>query len=329
MYAQHPGDLFFGASPNDIELRRVPAEQVIHLFDREEPGQIRGIPRLSRILLRAHDLDGYDDATALRMNLAAMFALFVTSPDESAGPLAGMDGQPDDLVFEPGTIATLNPGETITAASPPDIGANYKDFVRAAHLMLAAGSGVTYEQLTGDLSQVNYSSIRAGLIEFRREVRSLVHTTVVPTFCRRIWVQFLRQGALAGVFDLPNFATDPLTATSACWIPQGFDWVDPQKETAAARDAVRAGFRTRRSVVLEQGDVPAEVEEEFAEEQAAADSLGLIFDTDVRNVPAANPSTPRTELLTPAPETPTAPAPAPAPAPPAQPKKAARGPRRG
>lgn len=319
MYAQHPGDVFYGASQADIELKRIPAEQIIHLFEREEPGQMRGTPRLSRILLRAHDLDAYDDATALRMALASMFALFVTSPDESAGPLAGMDGSPDDLVFEPGTIATLNPGESITAATPPDIGAAYKDFVRAAHLMLAAGSGVTYEQLTGDLSQVNYSSIRAGLIEFRREVRSLIHTTVVPVFCRRVWVEFLRTGALAGAFALPQFAADPLKAVKACWIPQGFDWVDPQKETAAARDAVRAGFRTRRSVVLEQGDVPAEVEEEFAEEQAAADKLKLVFDTDVRAVPAANPSTPRTELLTPKPETPGAPQPK-------APAQAARGP---
>jgi len=319
MYPQHPGDLFYGSSPTDIELRRVPAEQVIHLFEREEPGQIRGIPRLSRILLRAHDLDAYDDATVLRMNLAAMFALFVTSPDESAGPLSGMDGQPDDLVFEPGTIATLRPGEQITAAQPPDIGAHYADFVRAGHLMLAAGTGTTYEQLTGDLSRVNYSSIRAGLIEFRREIRSLIHTTIVPAFCRRVWVAFLRTAALAGAIELPEFATDPLGAVSACWIPQGFDWVDPQKETAAARDSVRAGFRTRRSVILEQGDVPADVEAEFAEEQKAARALNLVFDTDVTAVPAANPSTPRTELLTPGPTEPGQKPPA------KQPQQAARG----
>jgi lambda family phage portal protein len=190
--------------------------------------------------------------------------------------------------------------------------------------MLAAGTGTTYEQLTGDLSRVNYSSIRAGLIEFRREVRMLVHTTIVPAFCRRVWVAFLRQAALAGAVELPEFGTDPLGATSACWIPQGFDWVDPQKETAAARDSVRAGFRTRRSVILEQGDVPADVEAEFAEEQAAEKALGLIFDTNVTAVPAANPSTPRTELLTPAPTAPPASEPGPPP-PAAPPQRAARG----
>jgi len=58
-----PGD------PNDLiqaDLRPVPVDAVIHLFDPLRPGQIRGVPLLTQALIKLHDLDTFDDATLLR-----------------------------------------------------------------------------------------------------------------------------------------------------------------------------------------------------------------------------------------------------------------------
>ena len=70
--------------------------------------------------------------------------------------------------LEPGTLQILEPGEDIKFSDPADVGGSYSEFLRTQFRAVAAAIGITYEQLTGDLTGVNYSSIRAGLLEFRR-----------------------------------------------------------------------------------------------------------------------------------------------------------------
>jgi len=74
--------------------------------------------------------------------------------------------------LEPGTFQVLFPGENVTLSKPEDDG-GFENFIRVAVRSFAIGAGVTYEQATGDLKGVNYSSIRAGLLEFRRKCEQL------------------------------------------------------------------------------------------------------------------------------------------------------------
>ena len=63
---------------------------------------------------------------------------------------------------------------------------------------IAAGMGITYEQLTGDLTGVNYSSIRAGLLEFRRRCEQFQHQVIVFQMCRPIWQTWIDAAILSG-----------------------------------------------------------------------------------------------------------------------------------
>ena len=64
--------------------------------------------------------------------------------------------------LEPGTMQRLKPGQDVRFAEPADAGSSYEGFFRNQLRAVATAAGVTYEQLSGDLTQVNYSSIRAG-----------------------------------------------------------------------------------------------------------------------------------------------------------------------
>lgn len=64
---------------------------------------------------------------------------------------------------------------------------------------IAAGLGLPYELVSGDLEGVTYSSIRAGLIEFRRRVEQLQHNVVVHLFCRPVWERFVRLAVLTAI----------------------------------------------------------------------------------------------------------------------------------
>ena len=300
LYRSHPEDGILAPMSGNGGLAtvRVDAAEVIHLFRPLRPGQIRGEPWLARALVKLNELDQYDDAELVRKKTAAMFAGFVTrlSPEDN---LLGEGSANADGValagLEPGTMQILEPGEDIKFSSPADVGGSYAEFLRMQFRAVAAAMGITYEQLTGDLTQVNYSSIRAGLLEFRRRVEALQHGVIVHQLCRPIWQAWMAQVVLEGALTLPGFARGDATQQRAFlavkWIPQGWQWVDPLKEADAMKAAIRSGLMSRSEAISANGYDAEDVDREIAADNARADELGLVFDSDPRHeLPTAAPA---------------------------------------
>ena len=63
MHPTHPGDGIFNMG---AQLRRVPAEQILHLFQPLRPGQIRGVPFTSPVLVEMFNRARLDDAVMER-----------------------------------------------------------------------------------------------------------------------------------------------------------------------------------------------------------------------------------------------------------------------
>src|SRR5690606_22387542 len=139
----------------------------------------------------------------------------------------------------------------------------------------AAAIGITYEQLTGDLSGVNYSSIRAGTLEFRRFCESVQHLVMIRQFCRPIMDAFLRHVHASGVMDLPGYEEDPRPYHHVEWQPPGWAWVDPLKDAQGALMLLNAKLRSRTSIVAEHGEDFFDVANEIAEEEAFMRARGI------------------------------------------------------
>ncbi len=276
LFREHPGEGSFGESV------RVPANDVLHIYRPLRPGQIRGVPWLSSVLLKLYELDQYDDAELVRKKTAAMFAGFITRLDPEANIMGEGESNEQGIALsglEPGTMQLLDPGEDIKFSEPSDVGGSYEAFMKQQLRAIAVGTGITYEQLTGDLTGVNYSSIRAGLIEFRRRCGMLQHNIMVYQFCRPVWDRWLELAILSGELDVGEKG-----AKEVKWIAQGFDWVDPLKDQQAQQMAVRNGFKSRAEVVSEMGYDVEEIDQEIAEDQKRANSLNLMFDSDCKGL---------------------------------------------
>jgi lambda family phage portal protein len=279
---------------------RIPADQVLHVYKPVRIGAVRGEPWFSRALVRLYDYDQYTDAELMRKKVAAMFAAFITEPDPeypvlpSSGDLGDQNltiprMQPPGVslaTLEPGTVQNLRPGEDVRFSTPADVGPNFESFGRSALREIAAAAGLTYEQLSNDLSGVNYSSIRAGLLAFRRKVEALQHQMIVFSFCDPIWRYWVNTAMTAGIIKARDFRKNTPDYYRVKWIAPGWTWVDPEKEVNADKIAVRAGFKSLPQVISERG---YDIEEIIAETKAAydlADKAGIIFDTDVRQTSA-------------------------------------------
>ena len=283
---EHPGESLPMSGAGGFETVRVPADEVLHIYQVERPGQIRGTPKPAVVLVRLFEFDGYEDAEAVRKHFAAMIGGFIIDAAADQVPFGtdkGRDANQAPIMgLEPGTFPILRPGQDVKFSAPADVGSTYGEWTRQQLRAIAAGLGVTYEQLTGDLSNVSYSSIRAGLVEIRRSLEQLIWQLFVFQFCRPVINRWMDYAVASGALEIPDYARNRARYLDVAWRAQRWPWVDPMKDVMAEKEAVRAGFKSRDSVVAELGDDPEAVDREIAEGNRRADTLGLVLDTDPR-----------------------------------------------
>lgn len=283
--SDHPGDYPFGAGAVNNKTVRVPAEDVIHLFRQERPGQTRGVPWIASAIMKMHHLNGYTEAEVIAARAEACRMGFITSPEDDVLT----DGEQDNVQvtnFEPGLITRLQPGESYTDSKPTRPGGQFEPFVRMMLHSLSAGLGVSYATLSRDYSQANYSSGRLALLDDRDNWRVL-QQWMIEHFHMPVFEEWLDLAVLSGELRLPGYEANPELFRAVRWTPRGWQWVDPAKEMAAYKDAVRCGFTTLTDVIAQQGGDIEDVMLARQRELQMASDLGLVLDTDPHEVDAA------------------------------------------
>lgn len=272
LFPDHPGDRVTWRN-YAYESEFYPADQVAHIYREDRPGQGRGVPWASSVMIRHKDLNDYLSNQLLRQKLAACYVAFVTEPEPPPGLNTKKSRPPTHL--EPGAIEILPTGRDMRFASPPGV-EGYESVVKLHLHEIAAGWGISYEALTGDLKEVSFSSGRMGWIEMYRNVDTWRWNMLVPMLLDTVADWFRLGMELAG-------EGEPTRAVSAVdWTPPKRDMIDPAKEMEAYRIAVRAGFMTRSQVLRQLGEDPDVVHALFKSDNDTADNLGLVFDTDAR-----------------------------------------------
>lgn len=281
LFDRHPGEIGLPLKP--LKSRRIPADDLLLVFEKKRAGQVRGIPRLAPVLLKLRDLDDYEDAELMRKKIEACFTAFVTSADPNRA--LGQNGEnrssgevltlrPRSTKVSPGSIERLAPGETVEFGHPTPSGDD--GFTRRQQRAVAAVGGVTYEMLTGDLSQVNYSSARVGLLDVRAAAEQWRWLTFVPGFLGPIAKRWLLLAALAG-----KAKKDAVLE----WTTPRWDWVDPVKDAKGELLEIASGLKSWSESVRRRGYDPDTVLEEIAAEREEFARLGISLTFDTAIVP--------------------------------------------
>lgn len=271
----HPG----GKTPH-WETVEIPARYMLHLFRQDRPGQVRGVPDLAPVMTRLRMLDEYEDAALAQAIVQACVAAFVTSEaDDNDGPLEGGDDKRQRKIT-PAMIERLRPGEKVDFLEPTGTSA-FADFARHQLRAVATGLGLTYDLMTGDLTQANYSSLRAGRLAFKRRLEQLQWTLLIPRLCQPMWDAFVTAAQADGALP-PRPGPWPVE-----WAPPRFEMVDPLKDSIAIQMQLRLGLISWGQAVAEMGWDPAKQAAELALWNAKHDELGLILDGDARRTAKA------------------------------------------
>jgi len=279
LYHNHPGATSISTIGDYGKYSRVAANEVVHLYRRDRPNQEIGVSWLAPAIITLRELDIYEDAYLKRQQIANLHAAFVHTEDDIDTEAEQYTDLAEGLV--PGSIYLMRPNRSVEFNSPPPAG-DYGPYTMENLRRVAAALGITFESLTGNLSEVNFSSARMGWQEMGRNVDAWRWNLFIPTFCGTVSKWFA------------NTTTIDTTA-AAEWTPPARMMVDPAREMPPIKEAIRSGLMTLSDAIRGQGYEPTRHLQQMAVDAALIDSLGLVLDSDPRNDAARLPSTETTD----------------------------------
>lgn len=268
LYDRHPGDrTYFNVQSKDVD-----AKNVIHSFKIDRPGQLRGVPWAHAVINTLKDFDDFQYATLVRQKIAACLVGVITSigGETLINPDKLKQKRKNETKMTPGSFKYLDEGEDVKFSSPPPT-QNYREYVAETIRAVACGFGITYESISNDYSQVNYSSGRMGHIEMRKNLEQWRWNILIPQFCDPYMAMFKEWCKLRGIVGSED-------EISHEWVPPAYSMIDPTKEIEADKEAIKAGLKSKSMAIREQGLDPDQVREEIRIEREADKAAGLNFD---------------------------------------------------
>ncbi len=282
LFEEHPGDVW-PLGGGRLKSRRFTMDEVRPVFLRVRSGQVMGVPWFYPVVMRMRDTADYEEAEHLRKLTEACFAAFVKSPSgAAASPLAGgnaRDGAGRTVEkIAPGTIRRLGMGEEITFSTPAAVPGT-RDYLAYQWQMTAAGIGLPYATLTGDLTGANYSSLREGKLDFWQSLDVWQWLMLIPQMCRPTWRRV--EGLAVATGQVRQVGR-------ADWSTPPRRWVDPDKDQRAMVRGMRSGLVNPLTAIAETtGEDPQDVIEGIAQFNALLDQLEIVLDSDPRRVTSA------------------------------------------
>jgi lambda family phage portal protein len=296
---RHPGDRRYAPQPGE-RYQRVPADEIVHVYRPWRPTQTRGVPEMHSAMARLRMIGGYEEAALVAARVGASKMGFYTEteadaatgsdPRDEGATTTDQDGRGNLLRdAAPGHFEVLPPGVDFTAFDPgypnEQIEAFQKHMLRGAGI----GMGVSYHGLTGDLSEVNYSSLRQGALD-ERDVWAELQRFFIDRALEPIFAEWLPLAAAAGGLAIPIEALD--RARPHLFQPRGWEWVDPLKEIEADAKAIALGTKSRTRICADRGVDFEDVLAELAAEEALAAQYGVKLAAPEATPPAPRPSPP-------------------------------------
>ena len=264
------------ASYNDYI--RVDASEIYHLGDPERINQTRYYSWLAASMYRLRMLSGFEEASLVNARASASKMGFFKTQTDALYKGETSDAQGNVITnAEPGTFEQLPPGMDFIAYDPKYPSDQHEPFVKSILRAIASGLGVSYNTLANDLEGVNYSSIRAGLLDERENWKRL-QSWFVDAFLNPLFSDWLSNSLAFGAILI---AGKPLPLSKfekfnqPLWIGRRWQWVDPLKDITANVLAIKNGLKTNQQALAEQGSDIYDTYEQLAEEIKLQEKYGL------------------------------------------------------
>lgn len=239
------------------ESEKIEASDVIFLWNKRRPSQIREMSEMAPTITRIKDVNSYMEAVSVKERVAACLSVFIKRQSPAPGTSFGRQGKSSNTTYEgktlsPGMIMELNPGDEIAVVNPPSQGASAADFVRLQQRLTGSGQGISYEATSRDMSQVNYSSARQGLLEDQKTYQIEQHF-LIDHMLTEVYETFIISAVLSGAIIIKDFWNKKREYMQHEWTPPGMKWIDPLKEANANKVSLLTNQTTLAEIAASSG----------------------------------------------------------------------------
>lgn len=266
----HNGSYYSGRS------YKIRAEYIFHGFIPLFPDQSRGLPWNHAGLESSKHLEKYQEGAIV--NARASANTFTAISSEGGDNFEGdeEEGEEQFQNVEAGSILNIG-NRKITNIDPDYPHQMYADFVKSNLRSISSAWGISYHSLSNDLEGVNYSSIRAGVLE-DRELFKMLQNWFIRSFVRPVFELWVARAYISNLILLSGGSAvtgDLQSYKKAHYQPRRWAWVDPQKDMTANKMYIDERLKSRSQIMREQGDEPEDVWAEIAKEEQYMNQLGL------------------------------------------------------
>lgn len=264
----------------------VEAKDVIFWYTKHRPSQVREMSDMSATLPRIRDVNEFIRAVAVKERILACLSVFIKRLLPQAGLGVGREARTEDgkkydyngKTVSPGMIMNLNVGDDVEVVNPSGQSSDATAFTKQQNRMVAAGQGLSYETVSRDMSESNYSSARQGMIE--DELTYAEDSEHLIDVMTEIYESFVISCVLAGKVQIADFWGNKDVYLEHNWIKAPKKWIDPKKEAEANKIALNTGQKSWADLAAEQGKDWKEAIDEIAEIMEYGEKHGI----DMREV---------------------------------------------
>lgn len=238
---------WFVVNPTDFKLGRIAkskfhkVETIIHMFDKERCGQHLGVSWLHAAATTLKNYNTYQDAKLMQQQIAACFALIIEDADSNLGIVKeGTFEMPDEI--QPSMIQHVKAGAVPHTITPPkaDSSSNFDVGIKRD---MAVGMGISYEQLSGDYSLVNFASGRMAKMDFFAELDHMQQHLMLPVLNKLFsWFSMIYSVKNGKFKCKPDWTMPPRAA------------VNPKEEFDVLMAKVRHGMKSPSKAAKELGE---------------------------------------------------------------------------
>ena len=263
-------------------------EQFLHIFEPEGEGQTRGINNFLAALSKLKMLEKFQATTLQNAITNAMYAATIESELDSSEVFRALGGGESTnsnmltnfmntkadfhdahggIKMDGVSIPHLLPNEKLKLQGVSAPSGNLGAFENGILRNIAKSLGVSFEQLSGNFSDTNYSSARAAMGESFKYFMGK-RETIAKRFANAIFTLWFEEAVNLGDIVLPNSALgnfyDLKTAWCRCnWIGAGKTQIDGLKGVKEAIEKISAGLSTYEK---ELGNMGEDYQEIFAQQ---------------------------------------------------------------
>ena len=280
IYPEHPQ----GVYAHRRMPERIEANRIKHIFRRERVGQSRGVSWFAPVIGVLKDLGIYieNELQASAISACDMTLIKSETPLSGPDPGSGNDSSDDNGTpleyYEPGRVYNLRPGEDVAHINPSRPNANAEPWIHTMAHQIASGTSTTYQSVSKDFTQANYSNSRMSRIDVKPHVRKW-QNMIVDNLCQPTWEFFIEAAALAGLNGFPSMAQveDDIDYCAPCeWHPPFMEYVDPDVEQKASENAIKAFQSTHQIEIGRRSGNYKRVFKQAAKERQERKAAGLL-----------------------------------------------------